>query len=96
MNDRPVIREFVQNLLNQKGDRAAFSDSEQLIARGRLQSIDTLEVVVFLEEKYGIDFGEMGFDQNQVESIDNILALIDGKSSLGVFEGSANGKEGTQ
>lgn len=54
-------------------------DSEQLIARGRLQSIDTLEVLLFLEEKYGIDFGEIGFDQNQVESIDNIMALIDGK-----------------
>ena len=79
MNDRLVIREFVQNLLSQKGDRAAFSDSEQLIARGRLQSIDTVEVVVFLEEKYGIDFGEIGFDQNQVESIDNIMALIDRK-----------------
>ncbi len=93
MNDRIVVREFVQNLLSQKGDRAAFSDSEQLIARGRLQSIDTLEVVVFLEEKYGIDFGKMGFDQNQVESIDNILALVGGKSGLGVFEGSANGNE---
>jgi acyl carrier protein len=96
MNDRQVIREFVQDLLSQKGDLAAFSDNEQLIARGRLQSIDTLEVVVFLEEKYGIDFGEMGFDQNQVESIDNILALIDGKSGLGVFESSANGKEATR
>jgi acyl carrier protein len=79
MNDRIVIREFVQRLLSHKGDRAVFSDSEQLIARGRLQSIDTLEVVVFLEDKYGIDFGEMGFDQNQLESIDNIMALIGNK-----------------
>ena len=79
MNDRLVIREFVQNLLGQKGDREAFSDSEQLAARGRLQSIDAVEVVVFLEEKYGIDFGETGFDQNQVESIDNIMALIERK-----------------
>jgi len=77
MNTKLVIREFVQNLLSQKGDLEAFSDSEPLVARGRLQSIDTLEVVVFLEEKYGIDFGEIGFDQNQVGSIDNIVALID-------------------
>jgi acyl carrier protein len=91
MNDRPVIREFIENLLSQKGDRAAFSDSEQLITRGRLQSIDTLEVVVFLEEKYEIDFGEIGFDQNQVESINNILALINGKRGSGVFEDSSRG-----
>lgn len=78
-NNRVVVREFVQNLLSQKGDRAPFSDKEQLVARGRLQSIDTVELLLFLEEKYGIDFGETGFDQNQVESIDNIMALIQEK-----------------
>ena len=92
MKDRPVIREFVQNLLSQKGDRAAFSDSEQLIARGRLQSIDTLELVVFLEEKYGIDFGEIGFDQNQVESVENIMTLIEANQGSHVFEGSGRGQ----
>jgi acyl carrier protein len=76
MNDSLVIREFLQSLLSRKGDRGAFLDNEELIAGGRLQSIDTLEVVLFLEEKYGIDFAENGFDQNQVGSIDNILALI--------------------
>jgi acyl carrier protein len=76
MNDSLVIREFLQTLLSRKGDQGAFLDNEQLIAGGRLQSIDTLEVVIFLEEKYGIDFAENGFDQNEVGSIDNILALI--------------------
>jgi acyl carrier protein len=75
MNDRLVIREFVQNLLSERGDRAALSDSEQLAER--LQSIGTLLVVVFLEEEYGIDFAETGFDMNQVESIDSIMALIE-------------------
>jgi acyl carrier protein len=42
-----------------------------------LQSIGTLLVVVFLEEEYGIDFAETGFDMNQVESIDSIMALIE-------------------
>jgi acyl carrier protein len=76
MDDRLVVREFVQKLLNEKGDGAPFSDGEHLVTQGRLQSIDTVELVVFLEEKYGIDFGEIGFDQNQVESIESILALI--------------------
>ena len=76
MNDRLAIREFVQSLLRRNGDEEAFSDSEQLISRGRLQSIDTLEVLLFLEEKYRVDFAEAGFDQSQVESLDNILELI--------------------
>jgi acyl carrier protein len=80
MNDRLAIREFIQDLLGRNGDQEAFSDSEELIARGRLQSIDTLEVLLFLEETYGLDFAESGFDQNQVESVDNIMALIENKS----------------
>lgn len=50
------------------------------ISRGRLQSVDTLEVLLFLEEKYGLDFGESGFDQNEVESIDNIVTLVASKA----------------
>jgi acyl carrier protein len=80
MNDRLAIREFVASLLRRNGDEEAFSDSEELISRGRLQSIDTLEVLLFLEEKYGVDFAEAGFDQSQVESIDNILELIGAKT----------------
>ena len=76
MEDRAIIREYIQNLLRKNGDDTGFSDSEQLITDGRLKSVDTLEVLLFLEEKYGIDFGEAGFDQNQVESIDNIMELI--------------------
>jgi acyl carrier protein len=79
MNDRLVIREFVQNLLSERGDRAALSDSEQLAER--LQSIGTLLVAVFLEEKYGIDFAETGFDLNQVESIDSIMTLIERRAA---------------
>jgi acyl carrier protein len=76
MDDRAIIREFIQNLLRKNGDEAGITDNEQLITDGRLQSIDTLEVLLFLEEKYGLDFGESGFDQNQVESIDSIIELI--------------------
>jgi hypothetical protein len=29
-----------------------------------------------LEDKYGIDFAERGFDKNDLDSLDNIMALI--------------------
>jgi acyl carrier protein len=77
---RLVIREFVQKLLKRKGDGAPFS-VEQLLTRGRLQSIDAVKVLVFLEEKYGIDFAETGFDQSQVESVDCIVAMIQTKGT---------------
>lgn len=79
MNDRLKIRKLLQDLLGNKDDNEGFSDSDSLIDSGRLQSIDVLEVVDFLEENYGIDFAERGFDQNELDSVDNIVALIGNK-----------------
>ena len=48
--------------------------ADLLMTGGRLQSIDTLELVLFLEEKCGINFAERGFDQNELDSVDNIMS----------------------
>jgi acyl carrier protein len=84
MNDRLAIREFLQKLLRQTGDRRSFADSDSLVMSGRLDSVDTLDLVVFLEEKYGIDFAERGFDKNDLDSLDNIMALIEAGSGASV------------
>jgi len=84
MNDRLAIREFLQKLLRQTGDRRGFADSDSLVMSGRLDSVDTLDLVVFLEEKYGIDFAERGFDKNDLDSLDNIMALIGAGSGASV------------
>jgi acyl carrier protein len=48
-----------------------------LIISGRLESIDALEIAFFLEERYSVDFAQIGFDQNQLDSVDEIVSLID-------------------
>jgi len=70
------IRTLLVELLRKRGDTAAFSDDESLILSGRLQSIDVLELVLLLEAHFGIDFSERGFDQNQLDSLRDILQLI--------------------
>jgi acyl carrier protein len=76
MEQKEAIRELLQRLLEQKGDRRPFSDSDSLLLGGRLQSVDAVDVVIFLEEKFGIDFAAVGFDESQIDSVDAILALI--------------------
>jgi acyl carrier protein len=50
-------------------------DQDSLLLSGRLQSIDAVEIVVFLEENFGIDFAQIGFDREQIDTIDLIYAL---------------------
>lgn len=76
MDHRAAIRQFVQRLLAQKGDHRPFSDGDSLVFSGRLQSVDAVEIVIFLEEKWGIDFAKIGFDASQIDSVDAIETLI--------------------
>ena len=75
MDGKAEIRSFVQELLNARDDRRPLADDDSLLMSGRLQSIDTVEVVLFLEERFSIDFAEIGFDRDQLDSIDAIYQL---------------------
>jgi len=77
MTGREKIREFVRGLLVANGDTGAFQDQDSLLLSGRLQSIDAVEIVVFLEKNFGIDFAEVGFDREQIDSVDAIQLLVE-------------------
>jgi acyl carrier protein len=75
MDHREEIRKYLKELLLQKGDTQPFADDASLLLSGRLASVDAVEVVVFLEEKFGVNFGEIGFDQALIDSVDAIESL---------------------
>lgn len=65
----------MEDLLQQKGDHRGFSDQDSLIASGRLDSVDMLNLVVFLENTCKIDFSDH-FDQDELDSVDSIMTLV--------------------
>ena len=71
------VRALLTTLLDRKGDTRPFGNGDSLILSGRLESVDALEIAFFLEERYAVDFAEIGFDQNQLDSVDGIVSLID-------------------
>ena len=75
MKGKREIHEFVLELLTNSGDNQPLADQDSLLLSGRLQSIDAVEIVVFLEENFGIDFVQIGFDREQIDTIDLIYAL---------------------
>jgi acyl carrier protein len=80
MERKQVIREFLRGLLAGKGDTQPFSDDASLLLSGRLQSVDAVEVAVFLEETFGVDFAAIGFDQERVDTVNSISALVEESS----------------
>lgn len=76
MDHKTAIRQFVRDLLASKSDGQPLSDDSSLLISGRLDSVDAVEIVVMLEEKFNINFAEIGFDQYMIDSIDSIDSLI--------------------
>ena len=76
VDQRTEVRSLVAGLLKKKGDSRVFADKDSLIAAGRLASIEVLEIIVFLEKTYALDFAD-GFDARELDSVDEILKRID-------------------
>ena len=71
------VREFIGKALASQADRAGFSDDEAIFSSGRLDSFSMMNLVMYLEQRYGIDFAGMEFDIELVDSIDAIGSLVD-------------------
>ena len=80
MERKEAIRNFLQTLLTRKGDTHPFDDDASLLLSGRLQSVDAVSLAVFLEEKFGVDFADIGFDQEKMDSVNTICSLIEESS----------------
>jgi acyl carrier protein len=75
-SERAKIRDFVSTLLSDREDRAPLSDDESLFVSARLDSLSTVELVEFLEQEFGSDFGTIDFEIERVDSIDAIATLV--------------------
>ncbi len=69
------IRDYISNNLQKKGDTNPFDDTEKLITGGRLDSLDAVEMVVFLEDEFGVDFSTIGFDLDLIDSVNAIIQV---------------------
>lgn len=74
---RSQMRNYVTQRLRMHGDLAPLNDEDLLFSNGRLNSLDAVEIVMFLEADYGINFSEIGFDLTLLDSIAAMADLVD-------------------
>lgn len=92
-----MVLHLLQDLLAQRGDLDPLINDSPIFTNGRLQSVDAIQVAVFLEQHYGVDFAAIGFDQDKIDTIDSICALIEEsqvnnpRSKFGHTSASSNG-----
>jgi len=75
---RAAIRDWLQE--NVTGGRDVAND-ELLIENGVMTSLQTVELVTFLEDEFGIVVEDDEFDEENFGSVDAIAALVEGKAA---------------
>ena len=78
-NAKQKLRDFLQETLAQHGDHQSFVDAEPLFSSGRLDSFSMMNLVMFLEEAFSLDFSDFEFDVALVDSVDALEELINSK-----------------
>lgn len=76
-SDMSDLREFLRQALAAAGDSGDIDDSDSLFLSGRLDSLAMTNLVVFLENTYGVDFGEVDFEVELLDSVSAIEALVE-------------------
>ena len=76
MEKKQKLTKFLTALLSNKGDNEPIDDNDSLLLSGRIDSLDVLEIITFLENEFNYDVSELMFDQNDFNSISSILKLL--------------------
>ncbi len=79
---RDELRHFIGDLLLGRGDKSAVSDEESLFFSGRLDSFSMTQLIMYMEEKLGVDFEKIGFDVERIDSINAICAMSEDRLAV--------------
>lgn len=71
------LQAFLKACLSEAGDQQDFADDSSLFVSGRLDSLAMTRLVMFLEDTFQIDFGEVDFDVDLIDSVNDMRAFVE-------------------
>lgn len=72
-----VLRQFLRTIQKPGVVVEDLGIDDPLVASGLLDSLAIMQIVVYLEERYGIDFAASGFDPDRLATMGSIVGLIE-------------------
>lgn len=72
----PAVRDFIKSELLQNSD-IQIADDDALIDEGYLTSLQTVELLMFLEEQFEVEIDPSDVDEENFHSLNTIAALVE-------------------
>lgn len=73
-----TIRRILADALADAGDDAPFADDDSLVVSGRLASLDVVNVLVAVEQAFGVEVDADDFDPVAFDSVASVAELVAG------------------
>jgi len=70
------LKQFLRTIQKPNKPVESVGMDERLVASGLVDSLAIMQIVVYLEEQYGIDFAASGFDPDRLATMGSIVDLI--------------------
>jgi acyl carrier protein len=83
-----TIREFIAENFLFTGDASALSSNQSLLEADILNSTGVLEVVMFLEERFGFKVADNEVVPKNFDSVNSLTAYVEGKLAAGAAKGA--------
>ena len=74
---RQDLERFLRTIQKPGKPLASLGEDEGLVASGLIDSLALVQIVVYLEDTYGIDFAARGLDPDRLASMASILNLVE-------------------
>lgn len=71
------LNDFLLRELNQSKRAHPIQNDESLFLEGPLNSLNMMNLVVFLEETFNVDFSNIDFSVELIDTIDRIEVLVE-------------------
>ena len=79
MTDTQKIRSFILDTFLFTDDPSALSDDESFLDRGIIDSTGVLELVMFLEEEFGVSVDDADLTPESLDSVRSVGAFLERK-----------------
>jgi len=80
---RARLLEFLDTIRRPDVPLTSIGDDEHLVASGLIDSLAVLEIIVFLEAEFGVDFTVTGVEPDRLTTIPAILDLVEARGRPG-------------
>ena len=82
MNLKKIIRQHILENLLFTEDESALQDNDSFLNQGIIDSTGVLEIILFIEETFGIKVNDDEMLPANFDSVDNLAAFVKRKQTL--------------